>query len=318
MASYADPLLSYTYPYMYANPPRYLLSSLEPQRLLMENESLRKRNLALESTLHSLPSHADTPTPDLQTEIASLRLLAQSRLEEVEYWKRRAMGVDEGRVGMGDIEGRVMERVERVVGDRMRVVRAENDRLIGENRELRVRVGELNRDIDRGKREGWDRSIGMGADWQRMLDEGVREAERRERSIADEKIRYKEIELADVKAQLEYVKRALLERDDDLRRQKEDIGKKYVGDEGRLKSEVENLRRNQDRLAADLTLNNIGLNQRMRDLETTNDYRPKLNSSIPLTRLPGTTLNSEYQNSNPANPRDIDLAIFRLTNKLFK
>ena len=221
-----SPLWAFNYPFQVPNPPRYVLSTTEPQRLLFENESLRKRNLALETMLHGYgPGERQDLSPNLMQlveEVEHLREIARSRLAEIEEWRQRAITRETQdplhQLEKTQIERNVAYQVEQDLQPRMNqykqeisFLRQENETLSRTNNELQAQLANQNNLMSA-------KVTNANMAWSTTLDNIVAQETQRIDLVTAAERKLKDEQISDLQRQIIELQNAIFEKDLQLKK----------------------------------------------------------------------------------------------------
>lgn len=281
-------------------PLRYTLSTIEPQRLISENEDLRRRNLDLEYATHSHARAGMTPghMAGLAAEVDYLRGLSRQRLHEIDHWQLMARGRQPRR----QIDG-LEAQIERSVGNRLdedmrakiRVVNEEMDRVKAENMVLMKNNMGLQEEVNMLRKDKSNTEVYIGRSMDQAVASKVREEARKLEDAHLSHDRRYNIEIADLRNQVAFLQNELNEKDSQIR----GINREYVENvvvrkehdtrvlATQFKAEIDLTKLAHDKIIDDLTAGNRELRKRVSDLESVLS-KQRIDHSSELDQLKGT------------------------------
>lgn len=281
-------------------PLRYTLSSIEPQRLIVENEDLRRRNLDLELNRHKGHNQAGMSQGEmegLRAEVEYLRGLAHNRLHEIEHWQKVSRDLrspTELDSLKSQIERSVGNRLDQDFRTKMKAYIEELDRTKAENLVLIKKSMGLEEEIRVLRQEKFNSEDHIGRTLEQAVESKISQEARRLEDAHLNHDRKLKFEIADLRNQVAFLQRELDERNAHIR----SINREYVENvvvrkendtsalAAQYRSELDLTRLGNDKIIDSLTTGNRELMKRVTELETALS-KQRIDHSTEMEQLKG-------------------------------
>lgn len=255
-------------------------STLEPYRLLEENEKLRRNLLETSTALRSSVAVVPAEVEALKHEIEHLREVAHSRLREIEEWKRRTAdgkrGEEERAAQLkAEVERSVVCVMEREIEARMSAYRRD----VATLREENLRLVSINEDLRRelhGLSEGHDEKLKLiKREWEQTLEVLIREELRRRESIFDSEKLFRDVEIKELKEHIAFLENRMDSKQQEIKKLDKDYAEAVVTRKEdlmgalaqRFKAEIEHHKTAKDKIVEELVSANRELKEEIFQLE---------------------------------------------------
>lgn len=275
-------------------PLRYTLSSIEPQRLIAENEELRKINLDLELS-HQKRLESTGEIEGLKAEVEYLRTLSNQRLNEVQRWQEISNGLRSPcqiEALKTQIERSVCHRLDEDMKIKLREYSNALEHLKAENIVLMKNNMKLQEELERLKRESALRETHLARSMEHSVSKTVLEEKRRIEEIHKGLDRKNHYELVDLKNQVSFLQRELEERESQIKK----LNREYVENvvtrkqldleslNAKYRAELDLAKLDHHKLIDELATGNRELQKRVAELESAL-ARQRIDHSAELEQL---------------------------------